>query len=290
MHQIPDFGTWGELNFLTCADKNGYYDNILQPKYLNRIKEFNRVLMKDTVLKLNDKNITFQDICAKQNGHCLIDGLGLLEPGFYDMQLTDFMKKKELKAKEKQYLDEYDEFDEYDEDQNERNDYRFYIAGFILTDLTYNLGKTFRVNSFNESKNGTEPGYSRYLKLRYNLQTNSKHTRAEVLLWEQIFLNNTRNMVDTDNNFKCETPESMRVSYGVSGSIDTELEANIELDTIMVSATFMIIIMVATALMSLNATWVTAPGALLPFAGKLNLHVYMYICTVKDREQKSLFI
>jgi len=202
-------------------------------------------------------------VCARQNGDCLIDGTGLLSSGFYELRLNEFSRRKALKIRENKILNRYN-----DDEVTKANEFRFYFAGFSLTDLTYNLGRTYHINTPEASKNGTEPGYSAFLKLRYNLKSNDKHPPETVKLYELELLKNIQALIGEDPaSLSCTGKGSMRVSYSVSVSIDREMTKNIELDQVFVSATFMIIMVVATALMSVNATWITAPGFMLPTAG-----------------------
>lgn len=139
---------------------------------------------------------------------------------------------------------------------------------FLLNEIKLK-GKNFRVNNKTQNKNGTELGYSRFLKLRYNLQNSTLYTIEEVRMWEIEFLHKLEDIMKTDDLLSCNKGQSksMRISYSASDSINIEITKNVEFDTIMVSATFMLIMFVATLLMSLNTTCVTAPGILLPTAG-----------------------
>jgi len=263
LHQLVDFGQWGEVNFITCPDKNEFQENILQKKYADRIDKFNTELLERTKLEINGTTITYGDVCARQNGDCLIDGTSLLSPGFYEVKLDQFMRRKELRAQENKILNRYQEKDETKSDE-----FRFYFAGFSLTDLSYNLGRYFRVNTLENSLNGTEPGYSKFLKLRYNLKINQKHSLETVKRFELELLKNIQDLIKEDPALlSCNDAGSMRVSYSVSASIDIEMVNNIELDRIYVCATFVIIMLAATFMMSLGSTWITAPGFLLPSTG-----------------------
>ena len=224
---------------------------------MEKIKLLNDQLLDQAVLSTDNKTISFESICAKQNGNCLIEGLGLLSPGFYDTQLNDFMRKKDMKLKEQTQMSSH----------RKTNEFRFYMAGFSITNLDYNLGKTFHVNSYNESQDGRVPAYSRFLKLRYNLEANSMHTIEQVKMWELKFLRTVNDLVANDTALRCGGQEPLRVSYSVSESLNIEMERNVQLDTWLISATFMLIMFFATVLMSLGSTWVTSPGFLLPFAG-----------------------
>ena len=59
----------------------------------------------------------------------------------------------------------------------------------------------------------------------------------------------------------------LKMVYATSQSIDLEIEANSQLDTNLISGTFMLIMIFAIILMSFNTTWITSPGVLLPMAG-----------------------
>ena len=137
LHQLPDFGRWGEINFLTCPNQNDEPDNILQEKYLSQIKTINDIIINSTIVHAGNQSIGFDRICAKQNGKCLIDGLGLLSKSFYVTKLNEFMLKKELKLNEIKSMDDNSQQNQV---KNKINQFRFYIAGTSMTDLTYNLG------------------------------------------------------------------------------------------------------------------------------------------------------
>lgn len=134
LHQLADFGSWTEVNFLTC-NKDGQYDNILQPYYLKKIAHIHKQLVENTVVKVNNKTINFESICARQQGRCLIDGLDLTEPLFYETQLAKFSRRKDTLDRETKKLNVFKS------KSNKKNEFRFFINGMSLTDLTYNLGK-----------------------------------------------------------------------------------------------------------------------------------------------------
>lgn len=119
-----------------------------------------------------------------------------------------------------------------------------------------------------DSKNGTEPAYSNFLKLRYNLRADKVADDKMVELWELEYLKNAKLIESKFPELGCDDSSiGMRVSFAVSSSIDIELEANLELDTNLISLTFILIFIIATILMSVDTNWVTAPGMLLPSAG-----------------------
>lgn len=101
LHQILDLGTWAEVNFQTCDRKA---NNILSEPFINLISRINEHLLKKAVAETNlsksDVNstfrrITFEDVCARRNEKCLIDGSDLLSKTFYDRWLRDAMQRKQ---------------------------------------------------------------------------------------------------------------------------------------------------------------------------------------------------
>ena len=137
MHQLADMGKWAEINFLTCLNDHGKEENILQEKYLNKIKSIYEFIKKNAIVQTNNVSIGFEQICAKQNGKCLVDGLNLLNSNFYIKKLNDFMWKKELIMNEIKLNNDLTI-------EEKSKEFRFYVAGGSITDLTYNLG----INSF----------------------------------------------------------------------------------------------------------------------------------------------
>ena len=163
------------------------------------------------------------------------------------------------------------------------------------------IGSDFRINSKNESKNGTEPGYSNFLKLRYSLNSTNYRENEAVRLWELKFIENIRKidaqdpiLICSDKN-KVDNKIRMRISYSVSSSLDIEMVVNLKFDKIMISCTFVLIFVLATCLMSINTTWITAPGILLAsagfyfkmlnrlvqhFRGSLHIHIFKIKCRI----------
>ena len=134
LHQLTDFGTWTEVNFLTC-EKNHKHDNILQSFYLKKVAKIHKQVLKNTIVHVNNKTVNFESICARQQGACLIDGIDLTTPQFYETQLNKFSRRKDTLDKEKEALSVFKG------ETSKKNEFRFFINGFSLTDLTYNLGK-----------------------------------------------------------------------------------------------------------------------------------------------------
>lgn len=135
--------------------------------------------------------------------------------------------------------------------------------------IFYLTGRTFHVKSLNESRNRTEPAYSRYLKLRYSLNAGKVHNSKLVELWEQQFIATMQQL--QANNFTCSGGQSsMRISYAVSSSLEIEMDKNLSIDTRLIFSTFMIIFVLASILMSIGTDCISAPGMLLPTAGILS--------------------
>lgn len=98
LHQILDLGTWAEINFQTCNNNDS---NILRGPYLRLIKKINSHLLNKTTAEtfLNNNHTTrtikFEDVCARRNDECLIDGADLVSEQFYEIWLKDAMHRKQ---------------------------------------------------------------------------------------------------------------------------------------------------------------------------------------------------
>ena len=114
--------------------------------------------------------------------------------------------------------------------------------------------------------------------MRYNLKSETENIDKLVKLWELEFLKIMKKILDKkyknenesflkniDN--QCLGNNLLKIDFSVSQSLDIEIEANAQLDTTLISCTFILIIFFAIALMSFNTTWITSPGILLPMAG-----------------------
>jgi len=137
IHQLLDLGSWAEINFRPCS----LDENVLQDKYLHEIAQINEFLLNRTYVVENGTQIGFQELCAKRNGQCLIDGEDLLNKEFYVDWLRRAMNKKT--EKEKEQLELYGKLED-EETKSSVNEFRFYMKfGLLsasLTDLSYNLG------------------------------------------------------------------------------------------------------------------------------------------------------
>jgi hypothetical protein len=62
IHQLPDMGTWAEVNFQSCGPRDpvtGLADNILQLKYIDEIRRVNEHILRNTTATVTaDKNHT----------------------------------------------------------------------------------------------------------------------------------------------------------------------------------------------------------------------------------------
>ena len=264
-------GTWAEINFMP---RIGGDENILQPMYIEEIARIHAHLMNNTVVWMDNgtQRVDFEHVCARRNGKCIVDGLDLLDKDFYVVWLQRTMNEKarSLKEKAKLRLDstkngtvKAEEEDE--EDEKKTNDFRFYfqLGGgneIRMTDLTYNLGKHFRVNA-----NGSSPGFAPLLKLRYNLRADYKHEDAALRLWELKFVASIQAMLAADQS--SSLVKLTTLSYAVSQSLELEMQANMNVDTMLIAGTFVLIMVFSSVLMSLGTDCVTSPGVALPMSG-----------------------
>lgn len=167
---------------------------------------------------------------------------------------------------------------------------RFYIKFENLkpsiTDLTYNLGKDFRVNAVNESDNEREAGYARLLKLRYNLKSYFENADESVKLWELELLKELKRLAATSNSDGCiefDGKRLFRISYATSQSLDLEMAENIALDTNLISGTFVLIMLFACLIMVVDSNCITSPGFLLPMMGTfINFNLFYKIFKIKS--------
>lgn len=100
-----------------------------------------------------------------------------------------------------------------------------------ITDLTYNLGKDFRVNAVNESEGETVPGSARVLKLRYNLKSHFENADKSVKLWELAMLGELQSLANKADEHGCVqfdgSERLLTMSFAASQSLDLEMAANI---------------------------------------------------------------
>lgn len=95
LHQILDLGTWAEVNFQTCESN----ENILGEEYIEQIRGVNQFLLANSLVQVNNSDdsqvIGLEQVCARRNGKCLIDGLDLLSEEFYKRWLKSSMVRKQ---------------------------------------------------------------------------------------------------------------------------------------------------------------------------------------------------
>ena len=189
IHQLADMGTWAEVNFQTCANASPDDNNILQSKYMQAIVRLNEHILARTVVAHSSsgqqQNVSFESVCARRFGQCNVDGSDLLSVEFYERWLRKSMQQKMRSEKERAELEgtssgeelggEAENNDDGDENKDtasggtpgsaSSNEFRFYVklggAQSSLTDLSFSLGKEFRIQSANDSL----PGFARVLKL-----------------------------------------------------------------------------------------------------------------------------
>ena len=133
MHQLTTLGTWAEINFVTCPNNTNNGNNILTKAYINKIREVHEFLLAETNVTINNETFGFKEICAMQNGNCMIEGASLLTPRFYEKTLKGFMRQKEMIEKENLLRKP--------EDKKE-SQFSFYMNGVSVTYLIYTLGKS----------------------------------------------------------------------------------------------------------------------------------------------------
>lgn len=143
MHQLLDLGTFGEIIFQTCGSDldSNVQNNILQEKYINEILKVNTYVIKNTYVTADNLTYGYNDVCARRNGKCLIDGEDLLSKDFYKDWVYDSMLKKTRMISEQQDIKSMNTEIDESESRSFQNEFNMYIKlGGGLTELTYNLG------------------------------------------------------------------------------------------------------------------------------------------------------
>lgn len=265
IHQLLDLGTWAEVNFQSCSPDSA---NIINESLLMDVRAINDYLLRRSVVDANGTRIDFETVCARRNSRCLIDGVDLLDKQFYVNWLENSMDRKTRFYEEQEFLGSTDA------QAALSKEFRFYIkfdsSGPSITDLTYNLGKEFRVNAVNESDGGRVPGFARAVKLRYNLKSDFENIEPDVKLWELEFLKHIRELYASRDALGCvlfNERRALKISFAASQSLELEMAANLSLDTKLISGTFALIMIFVCLLMSIRSNMVTSPGLMLPMAG-----------------------
>jgi hypothetical protein len=276
IHQLPDLGTWAEVNFQPCGN-----DNILQLKYIQEIKRINEHILNQTVI-MNAKNetISFEQVCARRFGECVVDGLDILEEQFYHTWLKMAVMQRIRSREEEKSSETQPEEGSPDTEQQTRFYMKLKGGKTSLNDLSFILGRQFRIfSSLNESSSSI-PAFASVIKIRYNLNSPNQRPKANVVLWEAKFVEVMKKLVQNTVDLKrqCHEPvrsesallKNLKVSFAGSQSMELEMEANMNIDTILIVGTFVLIIMFSILLMSINSNCITSPGVLLPMSGILS--------------------
>jgi hypothetical protein len=188
LHQDYDMGIYGDVIFLT--QDYGNIGRIVVRKELERIYH----LIQKINVTYNNQTYFYQDLCAKRNNQCVVEGDIFFRETFWQ-RLNDTQ------------LDKYMLNSFYTDDDGVPN-----LLPFIF-------GKNFKLN-LKEGKLITK-----VLKLRFNLrrllEINGQMENIEIIsrMWEQAFL-------EFFQHFKSVI---VRPTYSVSTSIDQELSKNINL-------------------------------------------------------------
>jgi len=186
-------------------------------------KELNRIYQ--LILKINvtfeNQTYFYEDVCAKRSGRCVVEGDIFFRESFWERLANKQFQHYVMK-------------DFYTDDDA------------VPHSLSFIFGNAFQLNS----SAGTFS--TKVFKLHFNLRRNFRQTNESDFLsrlWEQAFLDFFHHL------------ESIVVKalYGVSTSIDKELENNINLDIKLVFGTFATMIMVATFCLSLRAPFSESP-------------------------------
>lgn len=132
LHQLVDIGTWGEVQFLTCPDTSGNADNILQAKYLKQVQSLHELVLNLNVTS-DGQTYGYESVCAKRGRNCVVEGSDLIRPQFYEHKLMDYMNRKEQIRLEN--------LETGADNKEDSEQFQFYINGFSVTDLYFNLGR-----------------------------------------------------------------------------------------------------------------------------------------------------
>jgi hypothetical protein len=93
-HQLFDLGTGAEINFRVRDNPNS---NILEKKYLNEILSVHEMILENINPVYENKTISFEDVCAKRNNKCWIEGVDFLNTN----EFFNFLNESSAKLKKK---------------------------------------------------------------------------------------------------------------------------------------------------------------------------------------------
>jgi hypothetical protein len=245
-HQLFDLGTGAEINFRVRDNPNS---NILEKQYLNEILRLHEMILKNINPVYGNKTISFEDVCAKRNDKCWIEGVDVLNTN----EFFNFLNESSAKLKKKSDDVLNSEVGEIDE--------TIYMSKNGINFLGLILGKKFK---FITDENdpfviGGEQtyGYANILKIRYQMKYNLNANNIKVKLWEQEFLKFIKTINSTIVSF----------TYSTSRSQDEEMEANMGFDSRLITTTFILIMIFAIIFMPIGCNMVTSPGFILPTTG-----------------------
>jgi hypothetical protein len=256
VHQLIDFGTWGEINFHV---KDEIFDkNIVNETYFEEIKQINDLVINN--ITIGDGTLKFHDLCAKRFKSCVIDGGDLLDNQFFNW-LKSKVEDLKKNSNDQTVIVNHGKVSKSSLDYLTQD--HIYARYPSFTDLKFSLGKNFKFITLvnNGSINSTgAPAYATMLKLRYALKSNYENMDLKVKEWEIEFL----------NFIKTVELKHLTFTYSTSQSLEIEMLSNISFDVYLISTTFMLITLFATLLMSFKSDMVTSPGIVLPFMGILS--------------------
>lgn len=266
LHQLIDFGTWVEINFRVREDKNA---NILKMQYFNEILKIHELIINGVKYKNESTNQTFmfKDICAKLHERCMIDSYDVLTKNFFKwIEDKSYKKFEKLQSMRKKLAQKYPGNSSILENFQIADEEHFISENFNFITLKYFLGRHFHIIPYNRSQvyakrdSSIEFAYAKMFKLRYSLASNHDDGDPNVKYWELELLKFMQTITSNLTTF----------TYGVSHSLDVEMDRNIRLDLKFVAFTFLLIMTFSIVLMSFGTNIITSPGFILPFSGVLS--------------------
>jgi hypothetical protein len=264
LHQLIDFGTWAEVNFRVGTDKN---KNILKIEYLKEIESILEDIKENVIVNFENKTYRFQDVCAKRHKKCMIDNQDMLDKKFFDFLKRESNKKVEKIRKLKRlYMKRMNltSIEKVPDNLTEFvvNDTEHYINEYFdFIPLKFFLGEDFYIIPRSYDIEKEDFAYAKLFKLRLSLSSNHDDDYDPIVkAWELELL----------KYFPKIKPNVTSFTYGVSNSLNVEMDSNIRLDLKFVAFTFLLIMMFSILLMSLCSNIVSSPGISLPVSGILS--------------------
>ena len=266
LHQLIDFGTWVEINFRVAHDKN---ENILKVEYIKEVERILTNIRENVIVYSNNKTYSFEEVCAKRHNKCMVDNEDMLKMRFFDFLKTESNKKYEKIYKLKRsYMKRMNLTNMMQIPANLTNfivnDTEHYVnEHFDFIPLKYFLGENFHIIPINIKDNfkTTHYAYAKLFKLRLSLNSNHDDDYDPIVKeWE-------REMLKYLSTVKSNITS---ITYGVSTSLNVEMDANIRLDLKFVAFTFLLIMGFSILLMSMCSNIISSPGFSLPLSGILS--------------------